>query len=45
VASVLASARDTGQLADLLPANHLRLDEESAALLTRASDPEPPEDA
>ncbi|MFC9086870.1 aldo/keto reductase [Nocardiopsis dassonvillei] len=45
VASVLASARDTGQLADLLPANHLRLDEDSAALLTRATDPEPPEDA
>ncbi|WP_040684497.1 aldo/keto reductase [Nocardiopsis halotolerans] len=43
VVSVLASARDPEQLADLLPVNHLRLDEESAALLTRSTDPEPSE--
>lgn len=39
VVSVLASARDPEQLADLLPVHHLRLDDDATALLTRASDP------
>ena len=37
VSSVLASARNPEQLADLLPVNSLVLDEESTALLTGAS--------
>ncbi|WP_159942377.1 MULTISPECIES: aldo/keto reductase [unclassified Nocardiopsis] len=41
VVSVLASARDPRQLADLLPVHHLRLEKEPTELLTRASDPEP----
>ncbi|MES0835944.1 aldo/keto reductase [Nocardiopsis tropica] len=39
VASVLASARNTDQLTDLMAVNHLRLDEESTELLSEDSGP------